>query len=211
MERRKEILQLKMPYIEFDIVAILLATFSICLFAGGLLSENQAYVNYSLFYLLFTVAGISLASMVGIRLDRTLERKELLMILQYGILGAMLIVIIQSAILRAGSLATLQIAGIIGGACAEELFFRGGLYNIQTAVFGEKYLFWTLISNNLVFTIFHFTKMKMLLGGISIVYLSAIFVSGIVITMVGILSKKLSACMMTHIVFNLMASMMGGE
>jgi membrane protease YdiL (CAAX protease family) len=213
-ERRKEIATLKTPYIEFDIVAILLATFSICLFAGGLLSSDQTYVNYSMFYLMFTIAGISLASLIGINVDRTLDRRELMMVLEYGIIGSMLIVIVQTAIFRTGmmgNIATLQIMGVIGGACAEELFFRGGLYNIQTAVYGEKFMFWTLISNNIVFTAFHFAKMKVLFNSINWIYLSAIFVSGIIITMAGVLSKKLSACMMTHMIFNILATMMGGE
>lgn len=207
-------------FLEIDALSIFMIAISISILAGGLLTSDESIYRVSIIYLSICVAGISLASVSGgFKLDNVLSKVEFLTVMRYSLFAVVGIFIVQAIVFGVSKPSTtvsfISLMLIFAGATSEEVFFRGGIFNVQSALYPNLSfmtlppLFISLLFNNVIFTIYHYSKMMYLFGEVNVPYLLAIFFSGLIITMAGVITQKLATCIIAHAVFNMMAMYSG--
>lgn len=206
--------------LEVDALSIFMIAISISILAGGLLTSDESIYRVSIIYLSICIAGISLASVSGgFKVDNVLSKVEFLAVMKYSLLAVIGIFIVQAIVFGVSEPSTatsfVSLMLIFAGATSEEVFFRGGIFNVQSALYPNLSfmvlppLFISLLFNNVIFAIYHYSKMMYLFGRVSVPYLLAIFFSGFVITVAGVITRKLATCIIAHSVFNMIAMYSG--
>jgi len=207
-------LKVKLRQYSLDSLSLSLITFQILVstFLAVRYVNSHPYTSLvSLMYVILTISGLTLHHFFcgGVKLDKTLVKRELNNILLGVSLGFVLILLLQTLIFQAQTVGVFALATVLEAKlfymCAgisEETFFR---YYIQTKI--EQSLPRIFISalsavivTSVLFTTYHFMVYRTELYA-----LIAVFVSSLVLSTLYNQTKRLSVPMLIHSLVNLVA------
>lgn len=191
-------------------LTLLMIVLTVMILSYYALLNIELVSEVSRYYIYMIILGTTImVALGGIRMVRFGYVKRYLV--TGVILTAIVMIIAQSIVFAFAPLEIkpIQVALIVlfAGAVAEEWAFRGGFLNAQL-MFTPKVpsaLLLTIITNGVIFALFHSVAMKTIYLTVNVFYMLAIFSSGVILALVAILTKDLTIPILAHFIFNVIA------
>jgi len=194
-------------------VALTMTAFCVCLF--WTIVGPEAIASYGMYGIIIGMVGIGTAFVSGGFRFRSIE--EVRPIVWTAAIGIVSILVIQNAIFMWQNIKvlnaettkyTIMTVFVIG--ILEELCFRGGILNAQLTLCKPweseetltMLLYPNIILNGVIFGLFHWAVMMQMFGTLNLIYLFAIMCSGIILAFIATYTRRLSASMLAHALFN---------
>lgn len=203
---RFDILPSTYIYITDVTLMLVLVSVSVMLFYG-IIGEFRCW-----YYLLMTAIGLSVVGMRGgfVTVVGT-TREAVRTWLEYGLLAAGVIVFLNWLIFVFSPSYQVSAASdvflILAFATAEEIFFRGALFNLQLAMGPPTpgYQMFSIVVNSIIFSFFHYwvsASMFLVLRWMAHVW---IFIGGCILCFLVLVTRRLESAILAHTIVNILA------